>query len=332
MKQLIYFSVGLFILTACGNINTSKEGSSDDAFLPESNGKINSVAVVIDNSLWKGSVGDTIRKYFASPIDGLPTAEPTFSLHQIPPQIFTGNTRNSRNVLVISKDKENDIFIKENQYAKPQKTVFVQGKTNRDISCEIQEHHIKIIDEFKRNDFNEVRKRFQKSLNKDTEIEKKLGVRFTMPSVYKIVKHENNFFWIERQIKGGTANIILYEMPIGSILENDLRGENIVQMRDSIGKKYIPGRSEGMYMITETDFAPSIYNTNIKGRKTIESKGLWEMKNFFLGGPYINYIIEDKPNNRLLVAEGFILAPRTDKRDFLFELEAIIKSVEFVKK
>ncbi|NQY06084.1 MAG: DUF4837 family protein, partial [Flavobacteriaceae bacterium] len=46
-------------------------------------------------------------------------------------------------------------------------------------------------------------------------------------------------------------------------------------------------------------------------------------------GPYLNYIIEDKKNNRLLVIEGFTYAPRLEKRNYMFELEAILKSVKF---
>lgn len=330
MKQLIHIFIGLCLLTSCQN---SQKGAKDstDIYLPESNGQINSLAVVIDNSLWKGAVGDTIRKYFASPVEGLSTEEPIFSLHQIPPQIFIDNTRNSRNILIIKKDSANKTNISENLYAKPQKVGLIQGKTNRDITCEIQEHFTKIIKQFKDNDIIENQRRFQKALNNEKDIENKLGIRLTMPAVYKIVKKENNFFWIERQIKGGTSNIIIYEMPLNCIPSGDERAEAIVKMRDSIGKRYIPGRAEGMYMITESAFAPSIYNTEIKSRKTIESKGLWEVKNFLLGGPYINYMIEDKPNNRFVVVEGFVSAPMTDKRDHLFELESIIKSIVFVK-
>ena len=100
-------------------------------------------------------------------------------------------------------------------------------------------------------------------------------------------------------------------------------------MRDSIGEKYIPGPEKGMYMVTETYLAPSISEVKIKNHFALESKGLWEVKGFALGGPYINYIIEDKAKNRLLVAEGFLYAPGVSKRDVLFELEAIIKSISF---
>ena len=93
--------------------------------------------------------------------------------------------------------------------------------------------------------------------------------------------------------------------------------------------KYIPGPEKGMYMVTETYLAPSVSEVKIKNHFALESKGLWEVKGFALGGPYINYIIEDKAKNRLLVAEGFLYAPGVSKRDVLFELEAIIKSISF---
>ena len=47
-----------------------------------------------------------------------------------------------------------------------------------------------------------------------------------------------------------------------------------------------------------------------------------------MGGPFVNYAIEDKVNNRYLVAEGYVYAPSLDKREYVFELEAIIKSIK----
>ena len=325
MKRLLLVSLLLSVfVTACSN---SKGG---ETYLPASVGPINSLAVVIDNDLWEGSVGDTIRRYFAAPIDGLPNEEPTFSLHQVPPQVFEGNTRNSRNVLIVSRGNQPQGAIKENVYAKPQVVAVIEAKKVRDIACKIEEYHRLFINAFKENELAETRHRFQKSLNTETEYTQALGVKLQMPSFYKIVKHENNFFWIERPIKGGRASVILYEMPLGSIPnEGVARAQAIVKMRDSIGKLYIPGPEKGMYMVTESYLAPSIKLFTFKDRKTIESKGLWEVKNFALGGPYINYIIEDQENNRLLVVEGFMYAPQMPKRDVMFELEAIIKSIEF---
>jgi hypothetical protein len=51
-----------------------------------------------------------------------------------------------------------------------------------------------------------------------------------------------------------------------------------------------------------------------------------------MSGPFVNYAIVDKTNNRVLFLEGFCYAPSKDKRDLMLELEAIIKSVRFLKK
>ena len=51
-----------------------------------------------------------------------------------------------------------------------------------------------------------------------------------------------------------------------------------------------------------------------------------------MAGPYINYVIRDDENNRLMVMEGFAFAPSIEQRDYMFELESIIKSVKFQDK
>jgi len=47
-----------------------------------------------------------------------------------------------------------------------------------------------------------------------------------------------------------------------------------------------------------------------------------------MSGPFINYAIEDKTNNRWVIIEGFVFAPSVEKRDYMLELEAIIKSIK----
>lgn len=84
-------------------------------------------------------------------------------------------------------------------------------------------------------------------------------------------------------------------------------------------------------MITEEAYAPYVFETSIDGRPAIETKGIWDMKNAFMSGPFINYAIEDKPNNRYVVVEGYVFSPSVEKRNNIFELEAIIKSIKFNK-
>lgn len=303
-----------------------------EQYLPDSVGSINSLTIVMDPQLWGGVVGDSLREYFASPVEEIAGArEPLFDIQQIPLEVFDGMTRASRNILIVSTDTRNGFDIRDSLYAKPQKVAFIIGQTTDDLISEIQKYAPKIIHTFKENEMQEVRNRFQNTLNNTKLIENTLGIQLSFPSLYNIVKHENNFFWLERKVKNGTADILIYEVPKGKICtHSNLCSEDIIQMRDSIGKRYVPGPQEGMYMITSPAFAPTYTKTQLNGYPTIVSKGLWEVKDFILGGPFSNYIIEDPKRDRCVVIEGFIAAPGTSKRDLLFELETIIKSVRFI--
>ena len=64
-------------------------------YTPKSSGNINTLTVVMENSLWESSVGDVVRESFASEFLGLPQQEPIFSLKQMPFEAFSGFTRES---------------------------------------------------------------------------------------------------------------------------------------------------------------------------------------------------------------------------------------------
>lgn len=99
-------------------------------------------------------------------------------------------------------------------------------------------------------------------------------------------------------------------------------------MRDSIGKIYIPGGPKDSYMITEVAYSPHIFNVTLTGRKAFEVRGKWEVLGDFMAGLFLNYTVIDEKNNRLVVVEGFTYAPAVDKRDYMFELEAILKTLK----
>ncbi|MGS2738855.1 DUF4837 family protein [Sinomicrobium sp. M5D2P17] len=321
----IFLACILLVFASCEEKKKDKK-----RYLPDSVGAINSLAVVIDNDMWNGEVGDEIREYYAAPVDGLPWEEPVFTLHQIPLQVFKGSTTKSRNILFVQKDSTTNSGISTDAYAHPQKVGVVQAPDNGKLIDLIGKTSEQYIREFKDNDIKENQKRFHKALNKETYIQKKFGVSLTMPSIYKTSKQEDNFIWIERIIPKGAMHIFVYELPLNSIPNDSSRVDAFIKMHDSIGKKYVPGREEGMYMITQKAYAPYIFDITLAKKPTIEVKGMWEMKNFAMAGPFVCYLIRDEENDRLLVLEGLTFAPAEDKRDYMFELEAILKSVKFI--
>jgi len=53
---------------------------------------------------------------------------------------------------------------------------------------------------------------------------------------------------------------------------------------------------------------------------------LWNMENAFMGGPFVHYAFVDKTGKQLICVDGYVFAPKFDKREFLRELEAIALS------
>lgn len=325
MRKILFLLSAVLVLSSCNN-----DKKTAQVILPESSGNINNLSVVIKNELWQGSIGEAIRDVLAAPVDGLPQDEPLFSLSQIPPQVFSGFATKNRTVLKIEKgeDKSAEVKFAKNVFALPQKVVLITGQTDAEIIAELEANKDKIIDAFKNEEIKEKQRRINLSPLKIDQLEEALSLKMKVPSAYRIAKNEGKFFWLRKDITTGTQNIMIYELPLQALKQDDSLVSQIIKIRDSIGQVHIPGPTEGTYMITEQAYAPYLFHTTINDKPTIETKGIWDVKNAFMSGPFLNYIITDKANNRLVVVEGFTFAPSVEKRDYVFELDAILKSIK----
>jgi len=325
MKKFGFLITTLLLILSC------KE-DKNQSYLPNSIGGINTISVVVDNQLWKGKVGDKIREHFAAPALGLTLDEPIFSINHVPPSVFTGTIRNMRAVLYVEKDTLNLGHLKSDMYATPQKVGVIKGRTEDEIIENIDAKAKEIIASFKNLEIKEAQRRFERSLSKETVLKDKFDIDLTVPAAFKVVKQDDNFVWMETQIPKGTMSVIAYEMPGASFSNDSTFIRDIVRMRDSIGATFIPGPDvpgKKTHMRGDPAFSPHVFATEIGGKKAVEVRGIWDIKNYPMAGPFLTYIINDKDNNRKLVIEGFTFAPSTNKRDYMFELEAIIRSIKY---
>jgi hypothetical protein len=294
----------------------------------DSSGNINNLSVIMPNDMWNGEVGEEMRRILAAPVDGLPQEEPLFSINQMPPEAFSGFVRKNRIFVKVEKGKEASVKMASDAFAKPQTGIIITGETNEEIIEQLQKHAAKIIDTLKATEIREKQRRISKSLKDDSKLEENLGLSMKFPSAYRYAKEQDDFFWIRKDIPNGSMEILVYEVPLNTIQKDTNVIGNIIAMRDSIGKAYIPGPVDGSYMITEEAYAPYLFNSEIDGKFAYETKGTWEVKNAFMAGPFLNYAIMDKENDRVLVLEGFTFAPSARKRDNMLELEAILRSAQ----
>lgn len=323
MRYLLFSAVTFMLLMSCGDKNNSNK-----KYLPDASGAINNVSVVTENDLWDGQVGEAIRDVLAKPIYGLPQDEPTFTISQIPPAVFSDFVTKNRTVLKIEMNKEAGITILDDVYAKPQKVIVVTGKTKEAVIDVLKANETKIIDTFRNAELAERLRQMAKSPHSFEVIKEKLGLTIEFASVYRKAKETDNFFWFRKDITTGTSNLMIYVLPLNAIKRNDSVVNQIIKIRDSIGKAHIEGPVEGSYLVTENAYTPFHGETIIDNKPTLETKGIWDVKKAFMGGPFINYAIEDKINKRWVVVEGFAFAPSVEKRNYMLELEAIIRSVK----
>ena len=327
MKKLVVLTFVALSFLSCKE--SSKE--DDQAILSESNGKINNVSIIIDDNLWNGEIGDSIRKKFAAPVDGLPQEEPLFTLNQYPTKVFEGFVRKSRNIIVVKKGNEAAFASNTNKFAKPQNIFLISGTDTEDVLSVLEEKSAEIIKTIKASEIIENQIRMKKSLVSDDKVQKMFGISLQIGFGYKYDMVKDNFIWLRKEFTSGYNSILVYQVPIDKVENGGDIITNITTMRDEIGKANIHGTLPSTWMITEAAYAPYLFEEKIANKKTYLTKGTWELKNDFMAGPFVNYAIKDTKNNRYLILEGFTYNPSKSKRDLVFELEAIIQSVKFLK-
>ncbi|MGI9531197.1 DUF4837 family protein [Lutimonas sp.] len=302
-------------------------GKSDTVTLVSSTGRINHVLIVINDADWDGRVGDALKEIIGEPVIGLPQEENQFTVTQVDPRTFNALFKRNRNILFVGVDTINQVYTNSNIYSSPQTTLTILAKDKETLIKSIADSKDEILNTFKKNDLALYQRKITKDLQNIEDIQtlKNLGISLQIPFDYKLVDDTGQFLWYRNSTDRGLLNIIAYEIPT---FGEPYTKETLVSFRDSIGKNFIPGQFDNTYMRTEPNFTPITTPLELNGMKAIESRGLWFVEGDFMGGPYLSYTLDDAENERLIVIEGFSYSPSSKKRDVVFQLEAILKTVQ----
>jgi hypothetical protein len=293
-------------------------------------GKPNTISIIIDDQLWYGEVGDSIRNKFASPVLGLTQEEPLFTINQYPARLLEGFVTDSRSIIVVKKAATDKFEITKSK-SLPHNTFRIYGKSIDDIICNIELNSAEIIKVIRDSEIQKIQEDNSKALLSPAIIKNKFHIDLQIPIGYEYMLHKKNFIWLKKDIISGSTSLLVYQIPLHNFKKNNNVIGSIIKMRDSVGR-YIKGREANTPMITGEAYAPYFFTTTLDGKKTYETKGAWELKNDFMAGPFINYAVVDKTYNRILVIEGFCYSPSNQERDLMLDLEAIIKSVKIDKR
>jgi hypothetical protein len=319
MNKTAILFLFLAIFFSCSK---KKENSSR-----QSTGKINAISIVIDNQLWNGVVGDSIRNKFASPVEGLPKEEPIFDINQYQANVMEGFVTKSRVIIVVKMGLENHFVIQKNQYATPQSVFHITGKSVAALLEIIEKNTPEIIESIRKGELTAHRELLKDSVVIPKALQKQFQLDLKVPKSYSFSIRENNFVWLKREFSSGCSSILATQFPIGNVsLESNVLNQ-IVKIQDSIGTLYVKGKEAYSNMYIDTSYPLYVSKTTLDGKTAYETKGTWRLKDSFMFGPFVSYLIVDLQKKRITYLVGFCYVPSKDKRDFMHELECILKEV-----
>ncbi len=320
----------LFLLIFSSGISCRE--NPGDTVLAGSNGKFNEVLVIIDHKLWEGKTGMALRKKLQANIPGLPQPEPLFSVMQIDPDNFSGSLRKNRNIIRFFIGDTNRVEIKKDLNASPQIYVFITGKSQEDLLKLIDENMDTIIRSIRRSDIEDIQRRNRKSIHKKSFVffqHNHLPIQ--VPDDYELIDDREDFIWFRKRFQAGhnisgSMNIFCHTIP--GYIDYDRLKDSIIPLRNKMGKKYIPGPFEDSYLTTEAAYTPHIFPVRFHDTDAYKTLGKWEVYNDFQAGPFVNITFSDRTTGKTYMVEGVVYAPAIDKRDMMFEVEAIIKTLK----
>lgn len=337
----------VFLVASC-----NEEQQRSVGVMPGSAGAHDELLVVIDDSTWNGSVGDSIRKYFRASYMVLPQNEPIFSVRQTTYDKFKDLFKKFRNVLFVGAlEKDNptaghikDVlgdeyrdkamekegfhsFVKRDVWAKPQLLCYLFAPDTETLGQVIHNNHQRFIELFQDEELAKYKSVvYFEGVNEElTErVGDKFNINLKIPEGYKKAMDKKNFMWLRYDDEESIINIMISAEPYTA--ENKRLVNRGLEWRNRLGKQHIESTKEGSFMTTDTILGPISERTKLNGYPGWENRGLWRMANDFMGGPFLNYYLLDRKNKQELFIEGFVYAPSKDKKKLMRQIEAIFST------
>lgn len=358
IKNVFFMLSICFVFLAC-------ERSAERGNLLSAKGDGGEILLFMDSAKWKGELGKAIKEVFYEPLKGTLRDERIFTLRSIDPNALNDFLKTHRNIIMVTslesntlatrrlkgyytdeslkqiQESKNDslfMLLKYDVFAKDQIVLFLFGKTDKALMENLKINKLKLQEIF---ESAEVRRLTQKlyagkeQTNINKLITEKHGFNMRVPFGYDEVINEvsedkkEGFLWQRVLDPEVDKSIFVAYKPYTS--EKQFENDSIIAWRNQICRQHIfgdPERKDSTFVITETIEPPYFKPITVRGRYTIETRGLWKTYNISMGGSFVSYVFADNKKGRIYYAEGFVYAPsKMQKREYLRELQVILTSI-----
>lgn len=338
MKKISYVRLGwqclivilMTLFTAC------RHDSEKHKVKVASKGLPYELLVVVDDDIWKSMAGDSLKVVLEGSVPGLPQNEPLFRLLRVSPDNYVRTYVTMRNILFVKTDPQTKvprIGVAYDSEASPQICVSVEAGDKQALAEFVGRQKKRIADLFVDSELALETARLKKKYNKEVDQASRqiFGVSVHVPSELASLKKGDHFLWASTNRIDKDMNYVCYTMPMAN--EDEMWSDYWIEQRDSAMKRNIPGSKPDQWMTTtRIDRVPLVvFDTlTIAGRRVYEMRGLWEVRKGGIGGPFVSLAYPDPAAGRMVVTEGFVYSPRTNKRDLVRRMEAALRGVENV--
>jgi len=303
--------------------------------LPTCTGAPGDLLVVVDSFYYNHQTGTEIQQIFSQEQVGLPQREALFNIIQIPHRSFARIFHTTRNIIMVNIEPEEKIklVVTKDAWSESQLVITITAPSDAIAAETINKNADVLLDYFSDKEIERLHAKFKvNARSKNAQhLDSKFNLSLNLDELYTVAKETEDFIWLRKEKSVGghpvSQGIIIYTYPY--ISDSTFKNSELVNKRNFFTKSYVSGGAKGSYMASYDEYVPAQKEISLNGVYVNELRGLWHMKGDFMGGPFINYSMVDEKRNRVICIDGYVYCPKFDKREYLREQEALIKTITF---
>jgi hypothetical protein len=317
--------------TQKGGKAPASKGKKKGLLMPNASGLPYEMLVVMGDEQWERPLGRAVFNVLDTDVPGLPQSERSFRITRVAPSGFNSKMfRIMRNVIKVDIQNiytQPKLKFARNVYAYPQMVMTLQAPDEASLAQYVEDNAQSILDFFTKAEMNREIENLREEHNLEVSRLAKeiLGVDVWVPWTVNKFKRGEDFLWASTNTGKKDMSIVLYSYPYTD--KNTFTLDYFLNKRDSVMKVNIPGGPEGSYMSTQRDFV-YVEDATVQGKYAQVARGLWRVKGDRMGGPFVSHSRVDEVNGRVIVAEAFIYAPESLKRDLMRRMEAALYTLQ----
>ena len=296
-------------------------------------GKPGDVLIVMNSEDWKSTLGEIVRETMKEDYPMLPQCEARFKLSNVSHSSFSDMFQDYRNIVVFETNSKysSKVSYKTGVWTPGQCVINVRAGSFFEAVELYEQNAAQIIAHIE----NVERERIIKNNEEYTtpelrhEVSKVFGGSPAFPSDAKMFKQTDDFMWISIYNTDFVKKyILMYKYPVENAAKA-MEAESIISHNKAVMNENMPGMQENSFMTHSTFYPPTVEMIEYNGREIAEIRGLWDVENDYMGGPFVGHEFLSADGKEMIGVTGFVYAPKYDKLPYIREVEAIVYSFEW---